>query len=68
MSDLFDYSCIATSLEVILLIIVLAAFPCEVGVLPGLRMWKTLFGEYLTWRQRFLQLEIGKLSKANGRG
>lgn len=28
--------CIATNLEVILLIIVLAGFPCEVGVLPGL--------------------------------
>lgn len=36
MSGLFGYSCIATNLEVILLIIVLAGFPCEVGVLPGL--------------------------------
>ena len=34
MSDLFSYSCIATNLEMILLIIVLAGFP--VGVLPGL--------------------------------
>ena len=40
MSDLFGYSCIATNLEVILLMIVLAGFPCEVGVLPGLRMRK----------------------------